>query len=174
MHQSTTATLGGVDPERDAQEILSTHWVRDGAIMIPVDPIAIARKLEMSVYTADLADDVSGMLFMRAGSDPEIYLSRTDNYRRQRFTCAHELGHWAKHVADGVESDKIVDHRGPLASTGDDPNERYANRFAAALLMPKDDVLRLQDKGYGPVALADVLRVSPEAASYRLQGMGVG
>lgn len=173
MHQSTEAILGGVDPERDALEILSTHWVReDGAVMVPVDPIAIARKLEMSVYTADLADDVSGMLFMRAGSDPEIYLSRTDNYRRQRFTCAHELGHWAKHVAKGVESDKIVDHRGPLASTGGDADERYANRFAAALLMPKDEVARLQAKGYGPVALADVLRVSPEAASYRLQSLG--
>ncbi len=167
--------MQGVDPERDSEEILRTYWAKeDGAITVPVDPIAIARKLDMAVYTADLVKDVSGMLFMKPGRDPEIFLSRTDNYKRQRFTCAHELGHWAKHVADGVESDHVVDYRGSLASTGKDPIERYANQFAAALLMPENEVRRLQGRGYGPVALADALRVSPEAASYRIESLGAG
>jgi Zn-dependent peptidase ImmA (M78 family) len=169
------AVTQGLDPERDAEEVLRTYWAKeDGAITVPVDPIAIARKLDMGVYTADLAENVSGMLFMKAGSDPEIYLSRTDNYKRQRFTCAHEIGHWTKHVAEGVESDQIVDYRGSLASTGTDPSERYANQFAAALLMPAEEVRRLQGRGYGPVALSDMLRVSPEAAAYRLQNLGAG
>ncbi len=165
--------MQGVDPEHDAEEVLRTYWAKeDGAIAVPVDPIAIARKLDMAVYTADLAKDVSGMLFMKPGRDPEIYLSRTDNYKRQRFTCAHELGHWAKHIADGVESDEIVDHRGPLSAAGTSAAERYANQFAAALLMPADEVLRLQARGYGPIALADQLRVSPEAANYRIESLG--
>jgi Zn-dependent peptidase ImmA (M78 family) len=175
MTETAKAMMQGVDAERDALEVLSTYWAReDGAITVPVDPIAIARKLDMAVYTADLAEDVSGMLFMKPGRDPEIYLSRTDNYKRQRFTCAHELGHWAKHIAEGVESDEVVDHRGSLASTGTDPSERYANQFAAALLMPTDEVRRLQERGYGPVALADTLRVSPEAATYRIEYLRAG
>jgi Zn-dependent peptidase ImmA (M78 family) len=165
--------MQGIDPEHDALEVLRTYWAKEGdAIAVPVDPIAIARKLDISVYTADLANDISGMLFMKAGRDPEIFLSRTDNYKRQRFTCAHELGHWAKHIAEGVESDQVVDYRGSLASAGTDPVERYANQFAAALLMPAEDVRRLKGRGYGPVALADALRVSPEAATYRIESLG--
>jgi Zn-dependent peptidase ImmA (M78 family) len=169
---TSSPSLQGVDPERDAGEILRVYWAKeDEVITVPVDPIAIARKLDMAVYTANLADNVSGMLFMKPGHDPEIYLSKTDNYKRQRFTCAHEIGHWTKHIAEGVESDEVVDYRGSLASTGADPVERYANQFAAALLMPADEVRRLQGRGYGPVALADILRVSPEAAAYRVQNL---
>jgi Zn-dependent peptidase ImmA (M78 family) len=174
MDEGTKAAMQGIDPERDAQEVLHTYWAKEDGISVPVDPIAIARKLDMAVYTADLQEDVSGMLFMKPGRDPEIFLSRTDNYKRQRFTCAHELGHWAKHIAEGVDSDQIVDYRGSLASTGTDPAERYANQFAAALLMPSDQVRRLKERGYGPIALADMLRVSPEAVTYRLENLGAG
>jgi Zn-dependent peptidase ImmA (M78 family) len=155
--------------ERDAQEMLRTYWAKeDGSIPVPVDPIAIAGKLGIKVFTAPLEQDVSGKLFMKAGGDPEIYLNQSDSYNRQRFTCAHELGHWAKRVAEGVESGEIVDYRGPLASTGTDPQEIYANQFAAALLMPVEEVQRLTERGYGPIAIADTLRVSPDAVAFRV------
>jgi Zn-dependent peptidase ImmA (M78 family) len=161
--------------ETDAEEMLRTHWVReDGTIRLPVDPIAIARKLNIGVFTAPLEKDVSGKLFMTAGHDPEIYLNQSDNYNRQRFTCAHELGHWTKQVAEGIESAEVVDYRGPLASSGTNADEIYANRFAAALLMPAEEVERLEVHGYGPVAIADKLRVSPEAASFRIANLSAG
>jgi Zn-dependent peptidase ImmA (M78 family) len=163
----------GENPEADATEVLGTYWAKTGTVPVPVDPIAIARKLDIKVFTADLAQDVSGMLVMQAGRDTEIYLNRTDSYNRQRFTCAHELGHWAKHVAEGVDNDRIVDLRDSLATTGKDPVERYANQFAAALLMPRDEVMRLVERGYGPVALADALRVSVDAASFRITNLGL-
>jgi Zn-dependent peptidase ImmA (M78 family) len=161
--------MQGVNPERDAEEVLRTYWARtDGAIPVPVDPIAIAGKLGINVFTASLEPDISGKLFMKAGRDPEIYLNQSDSYNRQRFTCAHELGHWAKRIAEGVESGEIVDYRGPLASTGTDAQEIYANQFAAALLMPAEEVQRLTERGYGPIAIADTLRVSPDAAAFRV------
>jgi Zn-dependent peptidase ImmA (M78 family) len=161
--------------EHDAEELLKTNWAKaDGTVPIPVDPIAIAGKLGLKVFTAALEPNVSGMLFMRPGSDPEIYLSQSDSYNRQRFTCAHELGHWAKRVAAGEESAHIVDLRGPLAATGSDPQEIYANQFAAALLMPKGEVLRLRQRGYGPIAVAERLKVSADAASFRITNLGAG
>jgi Zn-dependent peptidase ImmA (M78 family) len=167
--------LAGVNPERDAQEILRAYWAKgDGSIPLPVDPIAIAGKLGIKVLTAQLETNVSGMLFMKAGQDPEIYLNRSDSYNRQRFTCAHELGHWAKRVAEGIESDQIVDYRGPLSSTGTDSLEVYANQFAAALLMPAEEVMKLRERGYGPIAVADALRVSPDAAAFRITNLGIG
>ncbi len=165
--------MEGVNAERDAQEMLRTHWATwTGDIPVPIDPIAIARKLDIKVFTALLEQNVSGKLFMKAGRDPEIYLNQSDSYNRQRFTCAHELGHWVKHVAEGVESDEIVDYRGPLASTGTDTQEIYANRFAATLLMPAEQVRRMTERGYGPVAVADALRVSPDAAQFRIKNLG--
>jgi Zn-dependent peptidase ImmA (M78 family) len=163
-------TLG---PELDAEQLLITHWARkDGTIPLPIDPIAIARKLHIGVFTAPLEEDVSGKLFLKPGHDPEIYLNESDNYNRQRFTCAHEMGHWNKRLAAGVEKDEeIVDYRGPLASTGTNSDEIYANRFAAALLMPAEEIERLRQQGYGPVPIADKLRVSPEAASFRLANL---
>jgi Zn-dependent peptidase ImmA (M78 family) len=110
---------------------------------------------------------------MRGGRDPEIYVNRSDSYNRQRFTCAHELGHWAKNVAVGVDNEEIVDLRGSLSSAGTNAHEIYANQFAAALLMPAEEVHRLRERGYGPVAVADTLRVSPDAAAFRIENLGV-
>jgi Zn-dependent peptidase ImmA (M78 family) len=165
--------MQGTDPEHDAQELLKTYWARDdGSIPLPVDPIAIAGNAGIKVFTAPLEQDVSGKLFMVAGRDPEIYVNQSDSYNRQRFTVAHELGHWAKRVAKGEESGEIVDYRGALAATGTDPHEIYANQFAAALLMPVDEVVRLTGLGYGPIAIADTLRVSPDAAAFRVTNVG--
>lgn len=165
--------MQGVNPEFDAEELLRTYWAKeDGKMPVPIDPIAIAGKAGIKVFTAPLEPDVSGKLFMKPGGDPEIYVNQSDSYNRQRFTVAHELGHWAKRVAKGEESGEIVDYRGPLAATGTDPQEIYANQFAAALLMPAKEVLRLTELGYGPIAIADTLRVSPDAAAFRVTNVG--
>jgi Zn-dependent peptidase ImmA (M78 family) len=165
--------MQGVNAEHDAQELLKTFWTKeDGTMPVPVDPIAIAGKAGIKVFTAPLESEVSGKLFMKPGRDPEIYVNQSDSYNRQRFTVAHELGHWAKRVAKGEESGEIVDYRGPLAATGTDPQEIYANQFAAALLMPADEVRRLTERGYGPIAIADTMRVSPDAAAFRITNVG--
>jgi Zn-dependent peptidase ImmA (M78 family) len=165
--------MQGIDPEFDAQELLKAYWAReDGRIPVPIDPIAIAAKAGVKVFTAPLEPNVSGKLFMKPGGDPEIYVNGSDSYNRQRFTVAHELGHWARRVAKNEESGEIVDYRGPLAATGTDPQEIYANQFAAALLMPADEVHRLAARGYGPIAIADTLRVSPDAAAFRVANIG--
>lgn len=167
--------MDGVNPESDATEVLTTYWAReDGTIPLPVDPIAIARKAGIKVFTAPLAPDIFGNLFMSPGRDPEIYINQADSYNRQRFTCAHELGHWAKHVAEGVESEHLEDHRSSLSTTGKNPVETYANQFAAALLMPAQEVQHLRERGYGPVAVADQLRVSPDAAAFRVENLAAG
>ena len=161
-------------PEQDADEVLRTYWAKNqDTIPVPVDPISIAHKLGMKVYTAELEPNVSGMLFMWADRDPEIYLSASDSYPRQRFTCAHEIGHWRKRVAEGVLDEQHVDLRGTLASRGTEPSEIYANQFAAELLMPEVTVRKLVDSGYGTVAIADKLRVSVDAAAFRLKNLKI-
>jgi Zn-dependent peptidase ImmA (M78 family) len=161
--------------EDDAREILSTVWApdSDGAdIPLPVNPFVIAERLGIKAYSAGLDESVSGMLVKRAGEDPEIYVHASDSPNRQRFTCAHELGHYVKRSATGDTVWEYVEHRDLLTSQGNDPEEIYANRFAASLLMPREKVEEMHEK-LGPAALAYEFGVSAEAMHYRLVNLGL-
>jgi Zn-dependent peptidase ImmA (M78 family) len=169
------ATSTTADPENDAREILRTVWAvgpDESRIPLPVDPFKIAQALGIKAYTAGLDDGVSGMLIKRDGQDPEIYVHASDSTNRQRFTCAHELGHYVKRSATGDTSWEYVEHRDLLTSQGRDPEEVYANQFAAGLLMPRTTVEALYEE-MGPTALAYTFGVSGDAMHYRLVNLGL-
>ena len=161
-------------PEKAAHDLLTTAWTKDadGGFVIPVDPISIAGKLGIKVFTADLGDGVSGMLVKEPRLDPKIYLRSTDSPNRQRFTCAHELGHLAKRGAAIGEEDswEYIERRAILASQGIDDDEIFANQFGAALLMPPERVRELC-VNLDPTSLAPRFGVSVEAMNYRLQNL---
>ncbi|HWT95388.1 MAG TPA: ImmA/IrrE family metallo-endopeptidase [Solirubrobacteraceae bacterium] len=160
--------------ERDAESLLDEVWLSDafGRPNLPVDPVWIAQRLGIFVFIADLADGVSGMLVKRAGQDPQIYLQRDHHRNRQRFTCAHELGHFV--AAGGDDTMEYVERRALLASQGSDPSEIYANQFAAALLMPRDVVNERCDgvQFPNPVLMSYDFGVSADAMKYRLINLG--
>jgi len=152
--------------ERDAEALLETVWSRGAPEPpLPVDPIFIAQELGIAVYTATLSDGVSGMLVKRAGEDPQIYLQQSDHRNRQRFTCAHELGHYV--ACGGSDTLEYVEHRALLASQGTDIDEIYANQFAAALLMPAAVVRSRWPERPQPALLAYDFGVSADAMSFR-------
>jgi Zn-dependent peptidase ImmA (M78 family) len=155
------------NPERDAEELLDTVW--DGR-PLPVDPIEIAQQLGVRVYKLGLDEGVSGMLIKEPGRDPEIYVNSGDSINRQRFTSAHELGHYVKRVVAGADEWAAIDYRSPLSSEGSDPDEVYANRFAASLLMPRREVQRLY-REHRLAALAYEFGVSEDAMNYRLRNL---
>jgi hypothetical protein len=170
------ATEVSESPEEAAQRTLQSVWhvgrsLKD--VRLPVDPVRIARDLGLDVRIAPMQADVSGALENRPGRDPVIYLSIGDARNRQRFTCAHEIGHYVKRTNEGNSNYEFVDRRAVLASTGLDPDERFANQFAAELLMPADAVRRLRKQGFGPADLAARFGVSGEAMNLRLKNLGV-
>jgi hypothetical protein len=71
--------------------------------MRPVDPVAISLRLEVEVFDDDeLPPDVSGVIRKDAEFDnPKIFLNEADCFGRQRFTCAHALGHFSRGVEIG-------------------------------------------------------------------------
>jgi hypothetical protein len=160
-------------PEHDAHEILSTVWQRgESVIRLPVDPFAIARSLGIDVFVKPLDPGVSGMLVKEAWfDDPQIFLNESDHRNRQRFTCAHELGHYVKRTAEGNDGAiwSYVDRRDNLASRGTDPDEIYANQFAANLLMPKELLTQMKDRSVA--TLAYEFGVSADAMNFRLDNI---
>jgi Zn-dependent peptidase ImmA (M78 family) len=157
-------SVTSVDAARDADQVRRTAW---GESAFPVDPVRIAKRLGIDVLVADLAPNTSGALVKRSGQDPVIFLNASDSPNRQRFTCAHEIGHFVRR-ADDPDQYEWVDLRGPLAAVGVDPEEIYANAFAASLLMPEDEVRRLHKENRPELFMAQYFDVSREAMQFRL------
>lgn len=162
------------DPEKDAANLLDRVWVpKVGEPAHPVDPIYIAQELGVDVYLANLTEDTAGMLVKRTGRAPEIYLNNRDHPNRQRFTCAHEVGHYIKRT-DGKDDQawEFVDLRDHVSGRGTDKGEVYANQFAAALLMPASEVRKLRQEMDAP-ELAIEFKVSLEAMKHRLVNLRI-
>jgi len=160
----------------DAEDVLHSYWADYLAhCPLPIDPFSIAERLGLDVEVVTLEPDVAGMLAKRPGEDPHVYLNAADNERRQRFSCAHEIGHYIKRVQPGVADDEwgYIDRRGPSATRGTNPEEIYANQFAAAMLMPEARVKALIAEGRTVPAMAAMFNVSLEAMAHRIDNLGL-
>jgi len=158
-----------------AEEILrQTRLLR-----VPVDVELVAHRLNLRTEAAPLGETVSGLLVVEKGHGVIGY-NATQAFVRQRFTIAHEIGHFVLHRSDTpsdlfIDTHYIVYRRDELSSTGEDRREREANRFAAALLMPADLLrteIQKQPFDFGDEemlpALANKFQVSTQAMSIRL------
>lgn len=164
-----------------AAEILQAH----GLYRVPVDVDALAMSLSLQVNYTALDDDYSGLLVIRSGQ-AVAHINSKQHPNRQRFSLAHEIGHFVLHEQqqtskDGAYVDKAMRlyHRADRLANQNAGMEREANLFASELLMP-EELLRskILDEGYdledeADVArLAIVLRVSEQALSIKLTRMG--
>lgn len=157
-----------IEAEKDAAKLLKATW---GAT-VPVDPVAIARTAGLRVLEAQLDDNTLGALVKRPGKDPTILLNEADSRNRRRFTCAHELGHFVRRSEEEDEY-ATVDLRNSLSATGEDPEEIYANEFAACLLMPESEVRALRSIEMSDLEMAIRFQVSREAMQFRLKNLGL-
>ncbi|WP_244826021.1 MULTISPECIES: ImmA/IrrE family metallo-endopeptidase [unclassified Caballeronia] len=113
-------------PIRTAEYLYSKYW--DGRL--PVDPEAIARAAGVTVNFDPDMGEVFGR-FERVDGKPHIYINSREGKRRQRFSIAHELGHFAlRHGNSFVDTAKqFVEVPRRLV-------ELQANTFALELLIP--------------------------------------
>lgn len=100
---------------------------------------------DISLEYVEMDSTLSGSLSKRGGS----WLIKVNKYHsltRQRFTIAHELGHFIYHK-DDYEDDGQHEFIDTTFFRGMTSNnfEYTANRFASELLMPEEDVRRLID-----------------------------
>jgi len=151
--------------------------------VLPVPVEKIARMLGMKIQPADLGDEVSGVLVIEGGQTI-IGVNADHPEVRQRFTIAHEIGHFI--LQHHTHTDLFVDDGDFLAvyrrdnpRSRDNKRERDANTFAGALLMPKDVLEReLGSRSLGLFddpdwkALAERFDVSRQALLIRLTKLG--
>jgi Zn-dependent peptidase ImmA (M78 family) len=110
--------------------------------------------------------DIFGAIVRRGGS-VTIAVNPDQHPNRQRFTIAHELGHFFCHPSETMEhvdGDFRVAWRNTASSAGVDWKEIEANRFAAALLMPE----KMLQEDVNQVAVLDRDTLQHLAASYKV------
>lgn len=140
----------------------------DGRGNLKLDEIAKEKGIEL-VYE-DLPPTESGY-FVKSGDNYRIGVNSKHSRTRQRFTLAHELGHYFLHhdKNDDVNLRDEIFYRIENTSS----IEFAANEFAARLLMPEK---RVEDKIKAGMCslkdLADYFEVSPEAMRYRVVSLG--
>jgi hypothetical protein len=138
----------------------------------PVDVLSLARELGLNVWSMNsLPSNISGKIFrdpLNGGrSGFSIAVNGNDGRLRQRFTVAHEIGHFILHRSR-LESGDLVDdamYRSGLSTK----EEQAANRLAADILMPHALIRALVASGMRDVqTLATKLQVSLPAMKIRL------
>ena len=121
------------DVETAANTILSTYGF---ANQIPLQIVALAETIGLRVLFASFEDDnISGAITTKQ-TPPTIYVNTNDNRHRQRFTVAHEIGHYFLHMRNKDICEMVDMYRGNQHTKA----EREANMFACALLMDEQKI----------------------------------
>lgn len=153
----------------DSLEKLVEFAEQKGVESVPVDVEMLAALLNIDVYFEDLDNETSGYI-ERRGDRWCIGVNRHHSKKRQRFTIAHELGHYVLHRR---RANSFTDHTFLRHSEESNPIEWEANRFAANLLMSGGSFRRAIENGMKNVGdLANHFNVSEMAVRVRAKELG--
>lgn len=145
------------------EELAKRAIDKAGCTMLPIDVEKVAEAMELEVVPFAFHNKISGLL---KKEEAVIGVNEMHHPLRQRFTIAHELGHFLLGHGLGEEHqeetiDDVFDKPRPI--------EREANRFASALLMPEEMVRKhVKKNGMEIDLLAKTFGVSKQAATIRL------
>ncbi|HCX3504780.1 TPA: ImmA/IrrE family metallo-endopeptidase [Legionella pneumophila] len=152
--------------EAKANDLIREAYGSDRVIP-PVDLERIAKYLNLNLEFGNFSEgDIDGQFIRKQNL---IRINENASYRRQSFTVAHEIGHFILHK----EKENEVFHRRDMLSGNDNMPETEANKFAAALLMPKSLVEIFFNKIPSEEFIADTFQVSEQAAYFRLKNLGL-
>lgn len=156
-------------PYEVAQAILREYW----DLKLPINPEVFAEKLQINIVRTPELKAKSGYFDLE---DRTIYVNANEDEARQRFTIAHELGHYC--LGHGTSDRVSGDPDWPLKLQQDAEEiakkEAAANEFAGELLVPgrKVEELILGQNIWDFKKLVDLFQVSPEAMIFQLDKLG--
>lgn len=157
--------------KQEIEELTSDILLKNDMFKVPVDIIQLASNYNIDVYKQDLGKGISGAIRYDDKSQTfSILLNQAESQKRQRFTLAHELGHYFMHrdilISDVIHIDTL--YRMPAES------EKEVDYFAGALLMNKTLVEKAYKEGITSIAeLSETFKVSESAMTVRLDILGL-
>ncbi len=116
----------------------------------------------------------TGSLYVEGDSKFRIVVPSHTSPERDRFTIAHELGHYVLHYLWAKKKDPSIPNRVVAYRRGSKRIEWEANWFAAAFLMPEEAFKAAYADCNGDLrAVSDLFKVSTAAAEVRAKGLGL-
>lgn len=165
-----------------------------GKYEIAIDVFALVEDMGIELIFEPLPDGTSGLISIDE-NNTKIVVNENHHPNRQRFTAAHEIGHYELHrnlrsmfldgsfskgISEKNSNNKKTFHRDGKSHTGDNEVEVEANRYAAALIMPEELVFQeikmlsidLADE-FDVKRLAQKFKVSEQAMTHRVGSLGI-
>lgn len=147
----------------------------------PIPIKDVIKGLGIKLLPYDMDDGVSGILMIEKDNSTIGY-SKSEGAERQRFTMAHELGHYMLHRHGDLFIDKEFKtmYRPSSSTPSTEWQEWEANEFAACVLMPEhlvkaemEEIQMDYDDNQWISKLAKKFKVSPSAMSIRVARLGL-
>ena len=154
----------------ELEELTTDILINNDMLKIPVDILKIAKTNDIEVYAGELDKKVSGAIRYDKEKDKfAILVNKNDSMVRQRFTIAHELGHFFLHK-EILKSDEIhVD----IMFRMPDEKEKEVDYFAGALLMNRTLLEKMHEAITSITELAQIFKVSVSAMTVRLDKLSL-
>lgn len=161
----------------ELEELTSNILLSNDMYKVPVDVIKIANAHDIKVYEGELDKKISGAIRYNKEKDTfEILVNKNDIGVRQRFTIAHELGHYFLHIEHLKKEELHIDTILYRANKENDneakEREKEVDYFAGALLMNKTLLEKLRSENT-ITELAEIFDVSVSAMTVRLEILGL-
>ncbi|MFC0457704.1 XRE family transcriptional regulator [Arthrobacter liuii] len=152
-------TLSGYDPETAAR-VVRERWGLGTAPIPNLLDVLEAHGVRIFSLAMDVVEIDAFSFFHR--KTPFVLMNTSKSGERQRFDAAHELGHLVLHAEENSPSGREA--------------EAQAHRFAAAFLMPKEDVMSFPLWNVGSQTVIKSKkrwRVAAMALAHRLRELGM-
>lgn len=168
--------------EKKAYQLLNSLEIDSAPI--PVEDIVKALNIKLTKSPFEEGKNFSGVLYRDKSGKSIIGVNARESDKRQRFTIAHEIGHFIMHEGDlHIDENFRVNFRDANSSLAINKEEIEANAFAAALLMPEELLKRalkeinqgidFSDDNDTIKNLSELFQVSEQALLIRLGKLGV-
>lgn len=161
--QPTNFSKGGI--EKVAQHVSQSLGYEPGGDLAALIRTRMRGRIQYIDLDLWLNDDTDTIEVYADGSFC-IFLSRVGGLLRNRFTLAHELGHYVLHSRSGQQTLRAA------RSLLNERAEWEANWFAAELLMPKKQFLAEVQEGRTDLQLSSLFLVSLAAIRVRREVLG--
>jgi len=155
----------------DTPERLITFAQQKGLRIVPLDVEGVVSALGIEIRKENLKDDLSGVLRKSPESSKwEMLVNAKHHPNRQRYTIAHELGHYCLHRHFQIEFEDRIFFRGGEGNK----EEMQANSFASEILIPEGDFRKMIREGKNKIdELAQEFGVSTLALRIRAKSLGM-
>jgi Zn-dependent peptidase ImmA (M78 family) len=157
-----------VEPNFSYARKMARKVIKDyGLSEVPTDLQKIFRSLGLEYIELNDPKDIDGAIIEIEDKPKIAVLNKARPIQRQRFTLAHELGHiFLQHTQRDIydpeaerekeEYDSVVSHKKP-------PAEVEADVFASELLVPLDQIKKLEKDIDNVGKMAEIFNVSKQA-----------